>query len=871
MLRLLTLLFFATPPPLSAGENSANAITFESHVRPILKAHCWQCHGEEDELKGGFDARLARSLLKGGESGPALIVGKHAASLIYERVAAGEMPPGKKKLAPREIEVLARWIDAGAATARAEPDTLAAGDTFTDEERAHWSFQPIRRPPLASVQKAELVRSPIDAYLMARLQVQNLTYSPETDRPTLIRRLYYDLTGLPPTPEAVDRFMEDSAPDACERLVDELLASPAYGERWGRHWLDAAGYADSDGYSEKDLERKWAWKYRDYVIRAFNHDKPWDEFLVEQLAGDELLIPPYANLTAEQADRLIATGLLRMGPDGTGDGGVDQNVARNETIAETIKIVSTSLLGLTVGCAQCHAHRYDPISHADYYRIRSLLEPAYDWKNWRAPNARLVSLWSDETRAQAASADQELQSVSKQRTEELDKIVNETFERELVKLPVEVQPLAKAVRETPADTRTDEQKQLIKEFPFLNVDRGSVYLYVADRLTGFNKKWDELTEATRKKRPADDYVQCLTEVPGQSPSTKLFSRGDFNQPKQDVAPGELAVLNTSAFSIPADDPQLPTSGRRLAYARYLTNGRHPLVARVLVNRIWLHHFGRGLVATVGDFGFLGEKPSHPELLDWLADDFMAGGWKLKRLQRLIVTSTAYRQDSRRRDELEQVDPENRLLGRMPVRRLEAETIRDALLALSGRLSNKQAGPPVPVSPDDVGQVIVGIDTRDSAGRPTGKVVPLAEDEFRRSIYVQVRRSMPLGMLEPFDVPVMSPNCQQRASSTVAPQSLFMLNSPFVAQEALAMAARIEREAGADATARFQRAWRLVFGRSPTAAEIEGGLTFLARQAEAAGSNSAAGDPKSPSPDPARVALANLCQALVSSNGFLYVD
>jgi hypothetical protein len=585
------------------------------------------------------------------------MAGKHAESLIYERVVAGEMPPGKKKLAGSEIDALARWIDAGATTARAEPESLAAGDTFTDEERAHWSFQPIRRPPLPSLHNSELVRTSIDAFLLLRLQVQSLSYSVEADHATLIRRLSYDLTGLPPTPEAVDQFMQDLAPDAYERLVDELLASPAYGERWARHWLDAAGYADSDGYSEKDFERKWAWKYRDYVIRAFNNDKPWDEFLVEQLAGDELLTQPFVNLTAEQADRLVATGFLRMGPDGTGDGGINQDVGRNETIAETIKIVSTSLLGLTVGCAQCHAHRYDPISHADYYRIRSLFEPAYDWKNWRAPNARLVSMWSDETRAQAAAADQELQDVSKQRTEELDKIVGETFERELAKLPAEVQPQARAVREMPADKRTDEQKQLIKEYPFLNVDRGSVYLYVADRLTGFNKKWDDLTEATRKKRPPDDYVQCLTEVPGQIPPTKLFSRGDFNQPQQDVAPGELAVLNSGGLSIPTDDPQIPTSGRRLAYARYLTNGRHPLVARVLVNRIWLHHFGRGLVPTAGDFGVLGERPSHPELLDWLADEFMAGGWKLKRLHRLIVTSRAYRQESRRLDELDRIDPE----------------------------------------------------------------------------------------------------------------------------------------------------------------------------------------------------------------------
>ena len=869
-LYLLLMVLCGGPATLMAWDGTSAAVDFETHVRPILKAHCWQCHGEEDEPKGALDSRLARFLLKGGDSGPAIVPGKHAESLLYERVAAGEMPPGKKKLSARDIEMIAQWIDEGAKTLRAEPESLAAGDTFTDQERSHWSFQPIRRPPLPSVRKAELVGSRIDAFLLSRLESKNLSFGPEADRSTLIRRLSYDLTGLPPTPEALERFVADAAPDAYDRLVDSLLASPAYGERWGRHWLDIAGYADSDGYTDRDSERKWSYRYRDYVIRSLNHDRPWNEFLVEQLAGDELLTPPYANLTPEQADRLIATGMLRMGPDGTGDSAVDQSAARNDVIADTIKIVSTAMLGLTVGCAQCHPHRYDPISQADYYRIRAVFEPAYDWKNWRAPNARLVTLWPDEVRRQASLVEVEMKELAKRRTDELDQLVNETFERELAKLPAEIQTPARTARAAPAAERTDEQRQLIKEYPFLNVDRGSVYLYLPDRLEGFNKKWKELTEATGKKRPPDDLVQCLTEVPGQIAPTKLFFRGDFNQPRQEVAPGELAVLNATGLSIAPDDPQLPTSGRRLAYARHLTDGRHPLVARVLVNRFWLHHFGRGLVSTAGDFGMLGERPSHPELLDWLADDFMRGGWRLKRLQRLIVTSTGYRQSSRRRDELEAVDPENRLLGRMSVRRLEAETIRDALLATCGRLSAKMSGPPVPVMPDDVGQIVVGVDTRDSAGRPSGTVIPLGEEEFRRSVYVQVCRSKPLGMLEPFDAPAMNPNCEQRASSTVAPQSLLMMNSSFVVQQAEAMAARIEREVGTDPAVQFRRAWLLAYSRAATDVEVQAGVAFLAEQATAATANPPA-DPKAAGPPPAQVALAHLCQALMSSNGFLYVD
>ena len=868
---LLFLLFWCMPATLSACQVD-DTVHFETHVRPILKAHCWRCHGEEDELKGSLDTRTARLLFQGGDSGAAIVTGDHAKSLLYVRASAGEMPPDAKKLTPAQIDILARWIDSGAKTLRDEPTTLAAGDTFTAEERAHWSFQPIRRPPLPNLQNPRLAHTSIDAFLLARLEAKGESFGPQADRSALMRRLSFDLTGLPPTPQAVEAFLADSTPYAYERLVDVLLASPQFGERWARHWLDVVGYADSNGYTDRDAERKWAFKYRDYVIRAFNDDKPWDQFLIEQLAGDELLTPPYANQTARQADMLIATGMLRMGPDGTGDGAADQNVARNDVMADTIKIVSTSVLGLTVGCAQCHAHRYDPISHADYHRVRALFEPAYDWRNWRMPEARLVSLWTEEIRQQADAAEAELKDVTQRRNEALDKIVDETLEHELAKLPETIQPLARAARVTPDKERTAEQQLLIKEYPFLNVNRGSVYLYVADRLTEFNKKWDELTEATRKKRPEDDYVLCLTETPGQVPPTKLFARGDFNQPRQEVAPGELAVLNSSGFTIGAD-PTRPTSGRRLAYARHLTDGRHPLVARVLVNRFWLHLFGRGLVATPGNFGTLGEPPSHPELLDWLADDFMQRGWKLKPLVRAIVTSAVYRQSSERRDSLDAIDPENRLLGRMNVRRLEAESIRDSLLAINGRLSSKMFGPAVPVTPDDTGQIVVGVDTRDSAGRPSGKIVPLGEDEFRRTIYVQVRRSRPLGMLEPFDAPLMKPNCELRTSSTVAPQSLLMMNSAFVVEQSEAMAERVEREAGSDPLAQFQRAWLLAYSRMPTEVASRAGVAFLMEQVALVSQAAAAvpADPKKTPAPPGRVALAHLCHALISSNEFLYVD
>ncbi|MBX7165886.1 MAG: PSD1 and planctomycete cytochrome C domain-containing protein [Pirellulales bacterium] len=845
----------------AASSLPADAISFDVQIRPILKAHCWHCHGEEEERQGTLDTRLVRLLLSGGDSGPAIVPGRHDESLLYQRIAAGEMPPGEKKLSPADVQLIARWIDQGALPSSAEPAALAPGSLFSDAERLHWSFQPIRRPPLPPVTRPDLVATPIDAFLLAELEKQGLSFGPLADRATLMRRLHFDLTGLPPTPAEIEAFVADPAPDAYDQLVERLLASPAYGERWGRHWLDVAGYADSDGYSEKDAERKWAYRYRDYVIRALNNDKPWNEFLVEQLAGDELLAPPYANLSPQQADCLIATGLLRMGPDGTSDSDVDQPTARNEVLADTIKIVSTALLGLSVGCAQCHDHRYDPIRQADYYRLRAIFEPAYDCQKWLTPAARLVSLWPDDVRELAAAVEAGLANLNKQRTAELDALVAETFARELAKLPAEIQPAARAARDTPTDQRTDDQQQLIKQYPFLNVDRGSVYLYLPDRLNGFTNKWDQLLAAASARRPADDLVQCLTEPTSPPPVTRLFYRGDFNQPRQELAPGELSILPANDCTIAVDDPTLPTTGRRLAYARHLTNGRHPLVARVLVNRFWMQHFGRGLVATVADFGMLGEAPSHPALLDWLADDFMRAGWRLKRWHRQVVLSTAYRQSSQRREELDAVDPDNLLLGRMHVRRLEAEVIRDALLAASGQLSNRMFGPSVSVMPDEVGQIVVGVDTRDSAGRPSGRFVSLGEDEFRRSIYVCVRRTMPLGMLESFDAPLMTPNCSKRAQSTVAPQSLLMMNSDFVVQSALTMAERVAAEVGADPAAQVRRAWLLAFAQQPSSAQQAAGTSFLQEQAKLLADQ----------PQPGRVALAHFCQALVSSNGFLYVD
>jgi mono/diheme cytochrome c family protein len=864
MTRLLSLFLVVSIAGSAAAEKPApTPPTFESHIRPLFKIYCFDCHGEGEKLRGGLDLRLRRLAVQGGDSGPAIAPGKPAESLLYQRIRHGDMPPSKKKLSAAEIEMIEHWITAGARAERPEPHSLAKGMHIAPEDRAFWAFQPVRSPPIPAVRTSQRVRNPIDAFLLARLQERGLTFAPEVDRRTLIRRATFDLHGLPPTLEEVNAFLNDTAIGAFERLVDRLLASPRYGERWGRHWLDVAGYADSEGYTQEDNVRPYAYKYRDYVIRSLNEDKPFDQFIREQLAGDELVRPPYRNLSPGDLDKLIATGFLRTAPDGTGSAGVDQTSARNQVLSDTIKIVSTSLLGLTISCAQCHNHKYDPIPQTDYYQIRAVFEPAYDVKRWRPPAARLLSLYTDADRRQAAQIEQEAVKIDQERRKKQQQHIEATFLKQLAKVPEPMREKARAARSTLPAKRSAQQQQLLREYPNLNVDAGSLYLYDSAAAAELKALADKAA-AVRAKKLAEDFVQVLTEVAGQVPATYVFHRGDPEQPRQTVAPGGLTILD--GLPLPANkEAGLPTSGRRLAFARWLTDARHPLTARVLVNRVWMHHFGRGIVGTPGDFGKLGERPTHPELLDWLAHQFLQRGWRLKEMHRLIMTSSAYQQSSQRDEEAARLDPDNRLLGRMSVRRLEAEAIRDGILAVSGKLCLKMFGPPVPVRENDVGQVVIGKGTKDLA-RGTTVAASLPEGEVhRRSVYVQVRRSLPLGILEAFDAATAEPNCECRNSSTVTPQALLLMNNDFLLEQSAAFAARLVREAGNDPKAQVIHAWRLTYAVEPTADEVTDALSFLARQAERHRALA------SKTSDPARQALATFCQALLSSNHFLYVD
>ena len=798
------------------------AAKFVEDVLPLLEAKCVSCHGSEKQ-EGGLRLDSLAAAKAGGESGPALVPGDLAKSLLVKAITFRDpnlqMPP-KQKLSDKEIDTLTKWVKAGAAWPNSIPHALGtespvAGDAFTDKrnpirklfrgERLDlWSLKKPRRSGLLARPSGAAEPSSgseiIDAFLLKRLTEAGLQPSPAADRRTLIRRLTFDLTGLPPTAEDVATFVADKTAHAYDKLVSRLLSSPRYGERQARLWLDVVRYADTNGY-ERDEFRPLAWQYRDYVIRSFNQDKPFDQFVREQLSGDELV--EGAPKTPAEADMLIATGFLRLGQwDSTASIFQEEPRLRAEMMADLTNTTASAFLGLTMSCCQCHDHKYDPLSQADHFRMRAFF----------------ASVTSRDDLAISLAAEQA----------EIDQH-NAAVAQQVASLKAEQAKLDKANKQ-----RHEALTQQIAEL------------------------------ASKKRQPGR--AMGATDSGATAPATHIFYQGDFASPREEVAPGFPSFFAPGAASI--QSPRANTTGRRLALANWIVSAENPWTARVIVNRIWQQHFGRGLVETPNDLGYSGTRPTHPELLDWLAVEFMQRGWSIKELHRLIVTSSAYRRRSTGGSPVTELQASRLHYGTQDIRRLDAETLRDSLLAVSGLLqpydSGKPLWPPVPEELRNAQPAILEAEKGGDGGRMQGWYADPIEQTDVRSVFLVRKRCLPIPFLQAFDLPDTTVSCARRDTTVVAPQALMLLNSPEGVRYAQALADRVVAEAGTDPIRQVEVVFARSLLRATDANELKLCLELLRRHTAQHRTAGAA--------DRAELlALRDLCRAVLNLNEFAYID
>ncbi len=830
---------------LSLAQEAAVGKIYSTGIKPLLTKHCAKCHGSQKQ-QSGLRIDTARGILDGGDTGPAIVPGDSAKSLLVQAITGAEgisqMPPEGPGLSADEIALIRKWIDDGA---KSPPNEIA--DAAASRQSDHWSFRPIQRHVPPDVAGRDAVRSPLDRFVVARLERERIAPSPEADRATLIRRVTLDLLGVPPTPDELHDFLSDSAPDAYERLVDRLLASPHFGERWGRDWLDAARYADSNGYT-RDMPRT-IWSYRDWVVEAFNRNLPFDEFVIEQLAGDML---PGARL-----DQIVATGFHRNTLINE-EGGTDPEQFRIEAVVDRVNTTGTVFLGLTVGCCQCHDHKYDPLSQREYYQFFAFFNNAAFTGG--DPSAPRIDVPSPE---QFERGEPERQK---------------TIRAEIAKLDEEIKASAEAILADQYEWEkplTDDDK---KKLPF-NV-KNAVDLPPRDRSATHKRDLDayfRTQPVAREKYPQLDQIAKLREAEPKFPSTMIMSelpkprethihlRGDFLRKgakvepavpvvlgkvegrglkvegqKEEPAPSESSLPSSSPSSSPSTfNPQPSTTPTRLDLARWLVSSDNPLTARVTVNRVWQKYFGRGLVETENDFGTQGTPPSHPELLDWLAGEFGQGdketrrqgdkenqgasspgplvplspppAWDTKRFHRQIVTSATYRQSSRYRPELAETDPVNKLLARQTRLRLDAEIIRDAALMASGLLTTELGGPPVyPPQPDGVFDF-----TQDKKPWKTAT----GSDRHRKAMYTQLWRSSLYPAMTVFDFPDANVTCTRRVRSNTPLQSLTLANDLTFVEFSRGLASRLLAAPMSDDSQRITLACEFCLSRQPSSPEL----------------------------------------------------
>jgi hypothetical protein len=996
---------------------------FERDVHPLLKNRCVKCHGPLKQ-EGKLNLSVPAGVARGGESGAVIVPGQPSESLLWQMVEQDEMPEGTP-LSADEKQLLKRWIEAGAPGLPRSETSGSAGDL-------HWAFQKLKRPPVPEVKQPSTIRTALDAHIVTRLEAVGLTLNPEANRETLIRRVALDLTGLPPTIDEIDAFLNDPQPHPYERMVERYLASPRYGERWGKHWLDAAGYADSNGYFSADTDRPLAYRYRDYVIRSINADKPFDRFVREQLCGDEMSgFRPGEPVTPEVIDLLEATHFLRNGQDGT-DIGVQEpeafEIDRRAALEAALQVTTTSLLGLSVHCARCHDHKFDPITQREYYQLQAILFPAFNPQDWINPKDRVIHAWlpgekeeweerESRLKGELAKLKDELTtwlSANREPSELLfeDGFAEDWTSRWSATAPGDDKPsasiaiggtepnaarvqdgtlqiiagsgegwlsttrafdwtpeepgawiqatfdlVANKVQGGPAerlgyniavhdfddsgtldggniliDGNPTTSTSIYRDYPggdqkhtgaigaegyapdrnygirVTNVgdgkfrldhivnglpdgatislaaadlpDGGFSFFYCANRsfivdnvrierslaastptvdVAAIRKaieerraQYDEKRKALESQRTPSPgrAIAWVNDKSAKPPVVPFLTRGLYNQRDGDVPPMALSVLSEPGeeYVTPTTTPDATSTGRRTAFANWLLrlNGRpSALLARVYVNRVWRQYFGRGIVPTTDNLGIGGASPSHPELLEELAAGFVADGWSQKALHRRIVLSAAYRQDSAARPEGLAIDRDNRLWWRWPVRRLEAELIRDAMLAVAGQLDPEPFGPYVPTTQTAIGEVIV--DEQVAGAR-------------RRSVYLQQRRSQIPSFMKVFDAPSVATICTTRPSSTVPLQSLALLNSDFAVARGEAFARRLIAETSGQTVEIIRRAWRGAIGREPTESEISIASDFVEAQRVLYDGDEAA-----------TWAIADFCQMLLASNAFLYLE
>jgi hypothetical protein len=750
-----------------------------------MTKRCLACHGAAQPVTAGLDLRTLEGVMAGGAGGPVVAPGNPDASRLWIMIRDGKMPVGGK-LAEEEKTLIREWIEKGQFPSADQARSQKRNEKINDEARQWWSFRKPVKPPVPSVRNTSKVRNPIDAFVLQKLEEKKWSFGPEADKRTLIRRAYFDLLGLPPTPEQVSEFLADNKADAYPRLIDRLLESPHYGEHWGRHWLDVAGYSDSIGNSTDEV-RTLAWRYRDWVIRALNQDKPYNEFLMEQLAGDQLVNYDYdVKPKPEDIDKLTATGFLRVAPDYGDQQAIYQVDKYYDALEITTEMALKAAIGLPFACARCHDHKFDPILQEDYFKLTAAFQPALDPEKWIPATAFSYGTWPARHMLNIEPSEREawIAAIKREYTQ------LRRMRGQVTAAYAKYRKSSGASNDADSTDATNDS-ELEKQYPELA------------KLAAEQRAHQEAYEKLDAQR-----IWGLWDVSKTPSASRILTRGNYLDPGEPVQFGIPAVLDDpkNPWRAPEPQPEWRHMGRRLALAQWLTQPDHPLTSRVIVNRIWQYHFGDGIVSTPDDFGSQGVRPTHPELLDWLATSFVEKRWSMKWLHKQIMLSSAYRQSSGEDAAKLAADPANKLLWRKSPTRLDAEAIRDAILTVSGKLDTRLFGPPIPVKKGSDGQYIV--DESHEGAR-------------RRSIYVQTRKSAPQSFLLAFDQPTMDAgNMAVRFRSALPVQSLAMMNNVLVIQASKVLAERIAKEGGAGIDSRVRRAYELVYSRPPSADELK---------------------------------------------------